>query len=709
MRKFSRRPPLQGVRNVSNTKLKHFQKHTQFNGRLSLLAICLVIFFMMAVIIGQLGSSSSQVSMLRVIGNTKLGSPILEPPLADGYARVAKQNALNRIRIIIDSGVRLKYNPKLYRLRDSKHFHGLFIGTDPNTGLPDWTPSSFDFDKETDDMKTAAHTQTCFNVRRSDSLPLDRTFEDPRIQACHSQWYYQQREQDSGSTPPTDKFLNSEGVGSESNITTTRTTKLPTTSVVFVFYNEPLSTLLRAMHSVLNRTPPDMLHEIILVDDGSDAAAPWLLDGAQLEKHLQLLPKTKLVRLEGRNGLMQARNVGASVATGDTLTFLDSHIEVAPGWLEPLMGRIAEGLEKGIHRVVVPVIDSIHADNFEYTRGGIDVLGHTWGLGQVGVPNLLNSSNPNPVASPIMAGGLLSLSREYFDKLGFYDPEMQLWGGEEMEISFRIWLCGGTLECVPCSHVGHVFRSSKYWQGQVYKVPGDVIARNKLRASYWMDDYSQLMKLSTQPLPEGKTIGSMDHYEEIRKRLQCKRYSWYLKNVYPQMLESAKILLPKASDTTLSDADELLQSNFKAYGYMRNMYTNTCLDTLHHKDEGSIYGVFYCHFLKGSQSALLTKNNLVLSGDRLLNGCLTRDSSGKLVSKKYDDRLAKQQKWEINAAWNESEIYMKGEGKCLTVVKVTEEENKSPYSLRMEECEGEGELRQRWSWETITNGAVPIS
>lgn len=39
---------------------------------------------------------------------------------------------------------------------------------------------------------------------------------------------------------------------------------MPTVSVIIIFYNEPLSSLLRNVLSVINRTPPDLLGEIVL-------------------------------------------------------------------------------------------------------------------------------------------------------------------------------------------------------------------------------------------------------------------------------------------------------------------------------------------------------------------------------------------------------------------------------------------------------------
>lgn len=284
--------------------------------------------------------------------------------------------------------------------------------------------------------------QNGFNTYISDKIAVDRSVGDIRLPQCKTM-----------------KYL----------------AHLPSVSVVIPFFQEHWNVLLRTFITVLKRAPKDVIKEVILVDDGS-----WrehLL--GRLDDYLrQNYPdgKVRVVRHQKREGLIRARITGAKAASGEILLFLDSHCEPTVNYLPPLIDPIV----RNYRTVTCPFIDTIHADTFEYMGGNDGMRGvFNWELQYKGLPKLQKDVEfpERPFESPVMAGGLFAISAKWFWELGGYDPELQIWGGEQFEISFKLWQCGGSMFDIPCSHIGHIYRGHPT-DFPNNPVPGDFIGRN---------------------------------------------------------------------------------------------------------------------------------------------------------------------------------------------------------------------------------------
>ncbi|TRY54560.1 hypothetical protein DNTS_033417 [Danionella cerebrum] len=481
-----------------------------------------------------------------------------------------------------------------------------------------------------------------YNVFLSDRLPLNRRIPDTRDPRCSLKIY------------PKD---------------------LPTISLILIYLNEALSVIKRAIRSIIDKTPAFLLKEIILVDDCSsneDLQVP-------LEEYINLLNNgkpnlIKRVRHRRQMGLAKARMSGWEAATGEVVAILDAHIEVHKDWAEPLLARIKSDRTL----VLSPVFDKVHFDTLEVMEYYPSAHGFDWNmwcLYESFRPQWYETNDPTQPGKSPSVMGILVADRHFLGEIGGLDEGMSVYGGENVELGIRVWLCGGSIEVVPCSKIAHIEREHKPYSADLSKP----LLRNALRvAEIWMDEYKSNVNIAWNlPLKDhGIDIGDVTERKLLREKLKCKPFKWYLENVYPQ-LEHWKHVL--------------------AYGVLKNeLQDGYCVD------QGSVPGsvpiLYGCHYYE-SQLCVYNHNGEIYVGgikshSYNANRCLADPGSGStpvLHSCNTAEERGMSVSWDFTQG---KQIRNRKTNRCLEI----DTGDDSNYFLVLQRCTG-----QRWTMQHVMN------
>jgi N-acetylglucosaminyl-diphospho-decaprenol L-rhamnosyltransferase len=213
-----------------------------------------------------------------------------------------------------------------------------------------------------------------------------------------------------------------------------------------------LSTIVVAHDSLaeLRRSLPPLVtqlaegDELIVVDNASS-------DGLAGELG-RLAPGARLIELPRNVGFAAGANRGVQEAGGELVVLLNPDCLVQPGWVEAIRAPWGGEWTAWMGLVLLEGGEQINSSG-----GVLHFTGFGW-AGQVGAP--AEAAPPTPAEVGFLSGACLAIPRSVWREAGGF-PEHFFMYCEDVDLSLKLRVRGGTLAVVPDARVEHSYEFAK--------------------------------------------------------------------------------------------------------------------------------------------------------------------------------------------------------------------------------------------------------
>jgi GT2 family glycosyltransferase len=230
------------------------------------------------------------------------------------------------------------------------------------------------------------------------------------------------------------------------------------------------------LDSLRQHTWPEQDTEVIVVDNGS-AEDPTAI----AERHY---PGVRVTRTGCNLGFAAGNNLGARMATGEWLVFLNDDTRVAPTWL----GELLAVAQRRNAASVGALITDWTGEHIDFAGGLVNFEGRGYSQGH-GLP----LSQFTPQESPLLfgCGAAVLFRRDVFEQTGGWDEGTFAYY-EDVEFGWRLWLLGHEVWLAPQARVYHKHHGTS---GEENPARIRAFERNALRMIYTHLDESTLQRV----------------------------------------------------------------------------------------------------------------------------------------------------------------------------------------------------------------------